>query len=90
VFDTATRAELRPLIGDTPSSSSRDRLTGYGDFIPACDPGCARYDVDRRTTALLRATPVLRGRQRRPATSAPSGTKGHPLAGAGWVFEKGA
>ena len=54
VFDTATRAELRPLIGDTPSSIVADRAHRvWVDFITGGDPGWARYDVERRTTALL-------------------------------------
>jgi para-nitrobenzyl esterase len=54
VFDTATRAELRPLIGDAPSSAVADRTHRvWVDFITSGDPGWARYDAGRRTTALL-------------------------------------
>ena len=54
VFDTATRAELRPLIGDAPSSAMADRAHRvWVDFIANADPGWARYDTARRTTGLL-------------------------------------
>ena len=54
VFDTATRAELRPLIGDAPSSAVADRTHRvWVDFITSGDPGWARYDAERRTTGLL-------------------------------------
>src|SRR6266566_6312137 len=54
VFDTATRGELRPLIGDAPSSAVADRAHRvWVDFITRGDPGWARYDVERRTTGLL-------------------------------------
>ena len=54
VFDTATREELRPLIGDAPSSAVADRAHRvWVDFITHGDPGWARYDVERRTTGLL-------------------------------------
>jgi para-nitrobenzyl esterase len=54
VFDTATREELRPLIGDTPSPAVADRTHRvWVDFITSGDPGWARYDVERRTTGLL-------------------------------------
>ena len=54
MFDTATRAELRPLIGDAPSSAVADRTHRvWVDFITSGDPGWARYDAERRTTGLL-------------------------------------
>jgi len=54
VFDTATRAELRPLIGDTPSSIVADLAHRvWVNFITSGDPGWARYDAERRTTGLL-------------------------------------
>jgi para-nitrobenzyl esterase len=54
VFDTATRAELRPLIGDAPSSAVADQAHRvWVDFITSGDPGWARYDAGRRTTGLL-------------------------------------
>jgi para-nitrobenzyl esterase len=54
VFDTATRTELRPLIGDAPSSAVADRTHRvWVDFITSGDPGWARYDARRRTTGLL-------------------------------------
>ena len=57
VFDTATRAELRPLIGDAPSSAVADQAHRvWVDFIASGDPGWARYDAERRTTGLLNDT----------------------------------
>jgi para-nitrobenzyl esterase len=57
VFDTATRPELRPLIGDAPSSAVADRAHRvWVDFIASGDPGWARYDTARRTTGLLSDT----------------------------------
>jgi para-nitrobenzyl esterase len=57
VFDTATRPELRPLIGDAPSSAVADRAHRvWVDFIAGGDPGWARYDAARRTTGLLSDT----------------------------------
>jgi para-nitrobenzyl esterase len=57
VFDTATRPELRPLIGDAPSSAVADRTHRvWVDFISRGDPGWARYDTTRRTTGLLSDT----------------------------------
>jgi para-nitrobenzyl esterase len=50
----ATREELRPLIGDAPSSIVADRAHRvWVDFVASGDPGWARYDVERRTTGLL-------------------------------------
>jgi para-nitrobenzyl esterase len=57
VFDTATRAELRPLIGDAPSPAVADRTHRvWVDFVTNGDPGWARYDTARRTTGLLSDT----------------------------------
>jgi para-nitrobenzyl esterase len=57
VFDTATRPELRPLIGDAPSPAVADQAHRvWVDFISRGDPGWARYDVERRTTGLLAGT----------------------------------
>jgi para-nitrobenzyl esterase len=61
VFDTATRPELRPLIGDAPSQAAADRVHRvWVDFITRGEPGWAPYDTARRTTALLTqdVTPV--------------------------------
>jgi para-nitrobenzyl esterase len=61
VFDTATRAEVRPLIGDAPSQAAADRAHRvWVDFITRGEPGWAPYDTARRTTALLTqdVTPV--------------------------------
>jgi para-nitrobenzyl esterase len=57
VFDTATRADVRPLIGDTPSQAVADRVHRvWVDFITHGNPGWAPYDTARRTTALLAET----------------------------------
>jgi para-nitrobenzyl esterase len=57
VFDTATRAELRPLIGDAPSSVVAGQAHRvWVDFITSGDPGWARYDAERRMTGLLGET----------------------------------
>jgi para-nitrobenzyl esterase len=57
VFDTATRPELRPVLGDAPSSAVADRTHRvWVDFITSGDPGWARYDTVRRTTGLLSDT----------------------------------
>ena len=54
MFDTATRTELRPLIGDAPSPAGAGRTHRvWVDFITSGDPGWARYDAERRTTGLL-------------------------------------
>jgi para-nitrobenzyl esterase len=54
VFDTATREELRPLIGDTPSQAVADQTHRvWVDFITNGNPGWAEYDTARRTTGLL-------------------------------------
>ena len=56
-FDTATREEIRPLIGDTPSQAVADQAHRvWVDFITRGDPGSARYDTARRTTGLLTDT----------------------------------
>ncbi len=53
-FDTAARAEIRPLIGDTPSQAVADQVHRvWVDFITHGDPGWAPYDTARRTTGLL-------------------------------------
>jgi len=57
VFDTATREELRPLIGDAPSQAVADQThRAWVDFITRGDPGWAAYDTTRRTTGLLSDT----------------------------------
>ena len=54
VFDTVSRAELRPLIGDEPSQEIADRVhRAWVDFIANGDPGWAPYDTASRTTALI-------------------------------------
>ena len=61
VFDTVTRAEIQPLIGDAPSQAAADRVHRvWVDFITRGEPGWAPYDTARRTTALLTqdVTPV--------------------------------
>jgi len=53
-FDTATREEIRPLIGDTPSQAVAVQIHRvWVDFITHGNPGWARYDTARRTTGLL-------------------------------------
>jgi para-nitrobenzyl esterase len=57
VFDTTSREELRPLIGDTPSQAVADQVHRvWVDFVTRGDPGWAEYDTTRRTTGLLSAT----------------------------------
>jgi para-nitrobenzyl esterase len=57
VFDTATREEVRPLIGDTPSQAVANRAHQvWVDFITRENPGWAPYDATRRTTGLLTDT----------------------------------
>ncbi len=56
-FDTATREEIRPLIGDAPSQAVADQVHRvWVDFITNGDPGWARYDTARRITGLLTDT----------------------------------
>jgi para-nitrobenzyl esterase len=55
-FDTVTRPELRPLIGDAPSQAVADRVHRvWVDFITHGEPGWAPYDPATRTTGLLTA-----------------------------------
>src|SRR6185312_8542926 len=62
VFDTATRGELRPLIGDAPSPAVANVAHRvWVDFITSGDPGWARYDVRQRTTGLLGDTLTAAG-----------------------------
>jgi para-nitrobenzyl esterase len=57
ISDWFFRGELRPLIGDAPSSAVADRTHRvWVDFISRGDPGWARYDTARRTTGLLSDT----------------------------------
>ena len=54
VFDTATREDVRPLIGDTPSQAVAGQVHRvWVDFITRGDPGWARYGTADRTTGLL-------------------------------------
>jgi para-nitrobenzyl esterase len=54
VFDTIARAELRPLLGDTPAQAVADRAHRvWVDFVTRGEPGWAPYDTVRRTTGLL-------------------------------------
>ena len=56
-FDTVTRAELRPLIGDAPSQAVADLVHRvWVDFITRGEPGWAPYDTVRRSTGLLTET----------------------------------
>ena len=54
VFDTITRDEIRPLIGDTPSQAVADQAHKvWVNFITHGNPGWAAYDTLTRTTGLL-------------------------------------
>ena len=54
VFDTVTRPELGPLIGDAPPQAVADRVHRiWVDFITRGEPGWAPYDTGSRTTGLL-------------------------------------
>jgi para-nitrobenzyl esterase len=54
VFDTITRPDVRPRLGDAPSQAVADRVHRvWVDFITHGDPGWAPYDSASRTTALL-------------------------------------
>jgi len=54
VFDTITRADVRPRIGDSPSQAVADQAHKvWVDFITSGDPGWAAYDTTSRTTGLL-------------------------------------
>jgi para-nitrobenzyl esterase len=54
VFDTITRDEVHPRIGDTPSQAVADQVHRiWVDFITSADPGWAAYDTTSRTTGLL-------------------------------------
>jgi para-nitrobenzyl esterase len=54
VFDTITRDDVRPLIGDTPSPAVAEQVHQvWVDFIKNADPGWAAYDNTSRTTGLL-------------------------------------
>jgi para-nitrobenzyl esterase len=54
VFDTISRDEVRPLIGDTPSQAVADQAHRvWVNFIANGDPGWAAYDTASRTTGLL-------------------------------------
>jgi para-nitrobenzyl esterase len=54
VFDTITRDDVHPRIGDTPSQAVADQAHKiWVDFITNGDPGWAAYDTTSRTTGLL-------------------------------------
>jgi len=54
VFGTSTRADVRPLVGDSPSQAVADRAHRvWVDFITRGDPGWAPYGTASRTTGLL-------------------------------------
>src|SRR5580704_12862197 len=54
VFDTISRDEVRPLIGDTPAQAVADQAHQvWVDFVTSGDPGWPAYDTARRTTGLL-------------------------------------
>ena len=57
VFDTITRDEVHPLIGDTPAQAVANQAHQvWVDFITSGDPGWAAYDTVSRTTGLLGET----------------------------------
>ena len=77
VFDTATRAELRPLIGDAPSSAVADRAHRvWVDFISARRP---RLGALRRGAAHHRPAQRHRLRGRRPGGRRARALGRHPL-----------
>jgi para-nitrobenzyl esterase len=54
VFDTITRDELHPLIGETPPQAVADHAhRAWVRFVTTGDPGWAAYDTATRTTALF-------------------------------------
>jgi para-nitrobenzyl esterase len=54
VFDTMSRDDVRPRIGDTPSQAVADRVHRvWVDFITRGDPGWPAYDLAGRSTGLL-------------------------------------
>jgi para-nitrobenzyl esterase len=54
VFDTITRDDVHPLIGDSPSQAVADQVHRvWVSFITTGDPGWPAYDPARRTTGVL-------------------------------------
>ena len=54
VFDTITRDDVRPRLGDAPSQAVADRVHRiWVEFVSGGDPGWAPYDSAARTTGLL-------------------------------------
>ena len=54
VFDTITRDEVRPRLGDAPSQAVADLVhRTWVEFVSGGDPGWAPYDSAGRTTGLL-------------------------------------
>jgi para-nitrobenzyl esterase len=54
VFDTITRDEVHPLIGNTPSQAVAGQAHKvWVDFITTADPGWAPFDTGSRTTGLI-------------------------------------
>ena len=57
MFDTISRAEVHPLIGDTPAQAVADQAhRAWVNFITSGDPGWPAYDTVSRTTGLLAET----------------------------------
>ena len=57
VFDTISRDDVHPLLGDAPSPAvARLAHQAWVDFITAGDPGWPAYDTTSRTTGLLADT----------------------------------
>ena len=57
VFDTITRGDIRPLLGDAPSQAVAGRMhQTWVNFITVGDPGWPAYDTSSRATGLLADT----------------------------------
>ncbi|HZC62053.1 MAG TPA: carboxylesterase family protein [Streptosporangiaceae bacterium] len=57
VFDTISRDEVHPLIGDTPAQAVADQAHRvWVNFVTSGDPGWPAYDTASRTTGLLAET----------------------------------
>ena len=57
MFDTISRDDVHPLLGDAPSPAvARLAHQAWVDFITAGDPGWPAYDTTSRTTGLLADT----------------------------------
>ena len=62
MFDTISRDDVHPLIGDTPAQAVADQAHRvWVEFITSGDPGWAAYDTASRTTGLLGETLLAAG-----------------------------